>query len=300
MSHLLKATSLESQDTLISKQVEGIASYSDFNNQTSDNYTALVQNTNFLRTALLSHPVYTQVNDLVALRVFMESHIFAVWDFMTLVKTLQRRLTCVDIPWIPAKVASSARFINEIVLSEETDEVKPGYYISHFELYLLAMEEVGANCRPMQAFLECLHQGDIAEQALISLPIPATTKQFVLNTLSSVQGSTHEVAATLLFGREDIIPKMFSRLLEQVEQAKGVRCHAFRLYLERHMHLDEESHAPMGKKLLINLCENDVKKWEEAQRMTEQALRSRHTLWDGIEQAIYAAKSNVCFPAASG
>ena len=300
MSHILKVTSLENQDALISKQVEGIAAHSDPGNQTSERYTALVENTNFLRSALLSHPVYTQVNDLIALRIFMESHVFAVWDFMTLLKTLQRRLTCVEIPWIPAKVATSARFVNEIVLAEETDEVTPGYYSSHFELYLLAMEEVGADCRTMQAFLECLRQGDLAEQALISLPIPATTKQFVLNTLSSAQGSTHEVAATLLFGREDLIPKMFSRLLEQVEQAKGFRCNAFRLYLERHMHVDEESHAPLGKKLLINLCENDEKKWVEAQGVTEQALRSRYSLWDGIEQAIDAAKSDVCFPGTQG
>ncbi len=297
MSHFPKITSLKNQDFWF-KQIEDIASHSDFTSQTNDNYNALVKNTNRLRTALLSHSVYTLVNDLTALRIFMESHIFAVWDFMTLIKTLQQRLTCVDIPWIPANVATSARFVNEIVLSEETDEVKPGYYISHFELYLLAMEEIGANCQPMQTFLQCLRRGDMADQALLSLPIPLTTKQFVLNTLSSVQGSTHEVAATFLFGREDIIPKMFTRLLEQIEQAKGFRCHAFRLYLERHKHLDEQYHAPMGQQLLINLCGNDPQKWEEAQRVTEQALRSRYALWDGIEQAIYEAKSNVCIPAA--
>lgn len=294
MSHLPKLTSLKSQDSWF-QQVESITSHSDFSHQTSDHYTALVKNTNFLRTALLSHPVYSQVNDLTALRIFMESHIFAVWDFMTLIKTLQRRLTCVDTPWIPANFAASARFVNEIVLSEETDEVQPGYYISHFELYLLAMEEIGANCQPMQTLIQCLRQGDMAEQTLISLPIPLTTKQFVLNTFSSVQGSIHEVAATFLFGREDIIPKMFSQLLEQVEQTKGFRCNAFRLYLERHKHLDEEYHAPMGRKLLNNLCGNNAQKWEEAQRVTEQALRARYTLWNGIEQAIYEAKSNVCF-----
>lgn len=297
MSHLSEVNSFKSQDALL-KQVEGIASHSDSYQQTSDKYNVLVNNTNCLRTALLSHPVYTQVNDLIALRVFMESHIFAVWDFMSLIKTLQRRLTCVDIPWTPVNFTTSARFVNEIVLAEETDEVKPGYYISHFELYLLAMEEVGANCLPMQTFLQSLGRGDKPEQALVSLPIPATTKQFVLNTLSSIQSSTHEVAATFLFGREDIIPKMFTQLLEQVEQVKGCRCNAFRLYLERHKHLDEEYHAPMGKKLLIDLCGNDAQKWEEAQQMTEKSLQSRYTLWDGIEQAIYAAKSNVSFPGA--
>lgn len=261
-----------------------------------NHYATLVSNTNVARTRLLLHPVYAQVNDVQSLKVFMESHVFAVWDFMTLIKTLQRRITCIDVPWLPPQDATSARFVNDIVLAEETDEIKPGYYVSHFELYLMAMEEVGADCQPIKTFLEGLRQGHTPEQALAPLPIPATTKQFVLNTLTSAQGATHEVAATFLLGREDIIPKMFHRLLNQVEQSSGIYCHAFRLYLERHMHLDEEVHAPMGQKLLMNLCGDDTQKWQDAQRMTEQALQARHALWDGIDQAISKTRE-VCLSA---
>ncbi len=292
MSHLLKVNCLESAE---------VASVhpSAYNSLTLGHYTTLVSNTSTVRTRLLLHPVYAQINDVASLRIFMESHVFAVWDFMTLIKTLQRRVTCIEVPWLPPQDATSARFVNDIVLAEETDEVKPGYYISHFELYLLAMEEVGANCQPIKAFLEGLRQGYTSEQSLAALSIPATTKQFVLNTLESAQGSTHEVAATFLLGREDIIPRMFHRLLNQLEQSSGTYCHAFRLYLERHMHLDEECHAPMGQKLLMNLCSDDVQKWQDAQRITEQALQSRCTLWDGIGQAINATRE-VCLSASRG
>lgn len=251
-------------------------------------YASLLKQTDPLRAALLSHPVYTQINDLAALQLFMESHVFAVWDFMTLIKTLQQRLTCIDTPWLPPSDPIAARFVNEIVLAEESDEVSPGFYTSHFGLYLLVMEEVGANCQPIHDFIAALCRGIAPERALAPLPIPNNTKQFVLNTLHSAESSTYEVAAAFLLGREDVIPAMFRRLIIQVEQNRKFSCNAFRLYLNRHTDLDEESHAPMGQKLLKHLCATDRDKWEKARIITDRALQSRIMLWDGIAEAIAA------------
>jgi hypothetical protein len=285
MSYPVKVNGLESEKDAIEKGDGSL---------TFNYYNSLIENTNSLRGALLSHSIYNQVTDLASLRIFMELHIFAVWDFMTLIKTLQRRLTCVEVPWMPPQDATSARFVNDIVLGEETDEIQPGRYLSHFELYLLAMEEIGANTQSIHAFLQGLRRGYAPAQALAPLSIPATTKHFVLNTLHSAQRPTHEVAATFLLGREDIIPKMFHRLLGQLEQTSGIQCDAFRVYLERHMHLDEECHAPMGQKLLMNLCGEDAQKWQDAQRITEQALQCRYFLWNGIAEAIGTVQPDLC------
>lgn len=249
-------------------------------------YKQLISQIEPLQTSLLQHAIYRQISNLDALQMFMEFHVFAVWDFMTLVKSLQRHLTCIDLPWLPPTDIHSARLINDIVLAEETDEVAPGLYTSHFDLYLKAMREVGANTETIQVFIRLLRQGMPAEQALSDLPIHAHTKSFVLNTLSSSRGSIPEVAAAFLLGRETIIPSMFQRILNQLEPAHGLSCESFRLYLDRHIHLDEESHAPMGQKLLQNVCGTDPRKWQQALKSAQRSLMARHRLWDGAIEAM--------------
>ena len=251
-----------------------------------DPYVRLLERTSNWRTALLTHPVYQKVSNLASLRVFMESHIFAVWDFMTLLKTLQRGLTGIDLPWLPPQDIFSARLVNEIVLAEETDEVAPGHYLSHFHLYLKAMEEVGADTQLIGCFIDTLKKGIPAREALTLLPLLESTKSFVLHTLTAARGLTHEVAAVFLLGREDVIPKMFKQIIAQLRDSEGLSCDAFLLYLERHAELDEEQHAPMGQKLLKNLCGNDSLKWHQAFLAAKEALQVRKSLWDGITQSI--------------
>ncbi len=257
----------------------------------TNSYAQLMEQIEPLQATLLQHGVYRQVKDLSALRVFMEVHVFAVWDFMTLVKSLQRHLTCITLPWLPPTDIHSARLINDIVLAEETDEVAPGHYTSHFELYIQAMREVGANTEPIQTFIRLLREGVPAEQALAELPIHGYTKAFILNTLNSAAGSIPEAAAAFLLGRETVIPSMFRRILDQLEQTHGFTCESFRLYLDRHIHLDEESHAPMGQKLLQNVCGTDPEKWKQALKSAQKALIARYQLWDGTLEAIRELKA---------
>ena len=99
-----------------------------------------------LQQTLHSHKIYQAVNHQSKIKIFMEAHVFAVWDFMLLLKALQRNLTCVDRIWLPPVSRSTARFINEIVLGEETDMHPDGHsHASHFELYIEAMKEVKAD-----------------------------------------------------------------------------------------------------------------------------------------------------------
>ncbi|GAB4184530.1 MAG: DUF3050 domain-containing protein [Coleofasciculaceae cyanobacterium] len=250
-----------------------------------DLYARLMERISSLRNSLVNHPVYTQLRDLESLQIFMESHCFAVWDFMCLVKTLQARLTCVTTPWLPPSDIFSARLINDIVLAEETDEVSPGYYISHFDLYVAAMQEVGANVLHIDSFIHQLRQGKSVKAALNNAAIPGTTKAFVLSTIEATHQSTHEIAATFLLGREDVIPSMFRRILHSLGNS-GIECKHLSLYLERHTHLDEDVHGPMGEQLLRNLCGNDEKKWEQCTLAAQKALLARISLWDGLVSKI--------------
>jgi len=275
---------------------------------------------------LATHYIYTRVRDEQGLRVFMKNHVFAVWDFMTLTKSLQRTLTCVDTPWLPTDKPLAARMINEIVLGEETDEVFDGEYISHYTLYLRAMGEIGADPRPMLRFEQSLRGGRTPAEALAPLGICDATKQFVLHTLATAQGKPHEVAASLLLAREDLIPVMFDNVLKEMDKRasggvraaralRGVRDGAseatraalrpvlggpyhqflsqhpdpranFRIYLQRHVALDGEEHGPMGRAMLMELCGDDELMWEEATLAARGALEARIALWDGVLRAI--------------
>ncbi len=112
-----------------------------------------------LKAALLNHPVYHEIDCLESLHVFMEHHVFAVWDFMSLLKTLQRLVSCVDVPWLPGNDALGCRFINEIVVAEESDSDGQGGFASHFELYRRAMKQCGANTTVIDGFLNALREG---------------------------------------------------------------------------------------------------------------------------------------------
>jgi hypothetical protein len=239
-----------------------------------------------LNSALLSHPVYGLIADQRSLQLFMEAHVFAVWDFMALLKELQRRLTCVEVPWVPPTNPIAARLINEIVLGEETDEIAPGMYMSHFELYLAAMEEVDADTRPVRALARAVGHGLPVERALKPLPIPDATRGFVQKTLEMTKGSDHAVAAAFLLGREELIPDLFRKILEPASDDSRLECAWFRTYLERHIEVDEGEHGPMARRLLVSLCGNDETKWNDVERVAREALEARILLWNAAAQQI--------------
>ena len=51
--------------------------------------------------AVETHSLWSVITTPEALRVFMEHHVYCVWDFMSLLKSLQRQLTSIAIPWQP-------------------------------------------------------------------------------------------------------------------------------------------------------------------------------------------------------
>jgi hypothetical protein len=250
-----------------------------------------------LRLALLNHPIYVEVGSLSRLRKFMQMHVFAVWDFMSLVKRLQNELTSNNLPWIPPVSARIARFTNEVVLGEETDLGPDGKPISHFELYLRAMDEVGADTTEIRGFIAQLALGAPWQDVLEDLSIPSGVCDFVTNTLScALQGSVVEVAAAFFFGREDIIPEMFQRLLGLWGDAKAEVPH-FSYYLKRHIELDGDSHGPWAQEMLTTLAGQRESNWQKAASAAQRAIISRIQLWDNVHAWLQATgERRLCPP----
>ena len=202
---------------------------------------------------LENHPVYDAVNTVGDLQIFMLHHVYSVWDFMSLIKYLQATVAPARYPWTPQHDASVTRFINELVLEEESDVDADGVHTSHFELYLRAMQEIGADTTTVRTFIDLL-QRDGLTLALAEAEVPEPSRLFTLTTFSFIDsGEPHQVAAALALGREHIIPGMFRSILERM-QIDDRQAPIFHYYLNRHIHLDEDFHAPLSLRLLNSLC----------------------------------------------
>lgn len=235
-----------------------------------------------LREELLAHPIFATVDGLGRLREFTRWHAFAVWDFMTLLKRLQRDLTGVGHPWCPPARPELARFVNEIVLGEESDEDGRGGHASHFELYIEAMRDIDADTGPIESFVETVRAGSDPHGWLVRAPIPAEVRDFVSGNLElAARGGTHEVAAAFCFGREDPIPAMFGRIVQTIRR-EGLDVPRLVYYLQRHIDLDGDHHGPLARRMVTTLCEGHPANLESAAIAAEHALRARLRLWDGI------------------
>jgi hypothetical protein len=244
------------------------------------------------REKTLGHPIYDAIDDIDDVRVFMQSHVFAVWDFMSLLKRLQRDHTCVETPWLPIGDAATRRLVNQIVLGEESDLVE-GVVCSHFELYLSAMMEAGANTVPILSFIGLVAQGVDVSKALRSAGAPPAAARFVEATLETVvEGSGAEVAAVFAYTREELVPEMFLRILARL-QPHEAKLTCLSAYLERHIQLDSGEHFPLAEQLVDRLCGDDAAKRSSCDAAVQSGLLARAALWDGVHLEIEARRAHL-------
>ncbi|KPI25501.1 DUF3050 domain-containing protein [Streptomyces sp. NPDC054950] len=236
-----------------------------------------------VRKEVTAHPIYQRISSREHMAVFMAHHVFAVWDFMSLLKSLQRDLTCVDVPWVPRGSEVSRRLINDIVLVEESDELNGGF-TSHFELYRAGMAEADADTTRIDTFLALIGEGHDVPSALRVARVPAPAAEFVRTTFRIIADRPlHCRAAAFAFSREDLIPDMF----DQVIKEEGTdRFPLFRDYLARHIEVDGEEHTPMAMQMVADLCGTDDTRRQEAVETATLALEARIRLWDGITEAM--------------
>lgn len=236
-----------------------------------------------LRQQLIQHPVYTKLRTANHLAAFMEHHVYAVWDFMSLLKALQRSLTCVELPWLPVGSPETRFLINEIVLGEESDVNEQGKRLSHFELYLDAMKQAGCDRSALERFIgEVRNRKPVAESMAVA-GVPQAARDFVNTTFEVIgTGKASLMAAVFTFGREDLIPGMFMSFVSELNAQSPNRVSILKYYLERHIEVDGDHHSHLAYQMTEELCGDDAGLWNEAAVWVKKALQARIRLWDSI------------------
>ncbi len=235
-----------------------------------------------IRQQLTNHSLYAEMQTVQQLQQFTQWHVFAVWDFMSLLKSLQTSLTCTTAPWVPVGNADTRYLINEIVLGEESDVDAQGKRTSHFELYLQAMQQMGADTTLMEQLIAYLQNGVTVTDALHKLQMPDAIKNFVLHTFHIIQQPVHIQAAVFTFGREDLIPDMFIGIVKELSVSHAEKLSIFKYYLERHIEVDGDHHSHLAMEMVNTLCGTDADKWRGATIASYQALEKRKELWDAV------------------
>jgi hypothetical protein len=237
---------------------------------------------------LLEHSLYNKVKTIQDLQQFLECHVYAVWDFMSLLKALQHKLTCTTTPWFASTNPETRYLINEIVLAEESDLTYDGRRLSHFEMYVEAMIDCGANTAELDAFIQNVKDTKNVFIAIKQSTLHPKIKAFLDFTFRVIEeGKTHKIAAAFTFGREDLIPSMFTEILKNFQKnVPETDLSKLIYYFERHIELDADEHGPMAMQMINELCGDDSQKWMEVEETSQLALEKRMELWDAIEEKI--------------
>jgi hypothetical protein len=240
-----------------------------------------------LRQEIINHKVYSMINDIEDLKIFMQYHVFAVWDFMSLLKTLQNNLTCTSVPWFPVQSADTRFLINEIVVGEESDVDLHGVRKSHFELYLDGMEQSGASTLQILLFIDDLKLHGNIRQAYRVSKAPFQAREFVDFTFDIISSKKNYLqSAVFTFGREDLIPDMFLSVINTMHKNFPDEISIFKYYIERHIEVDGGHHSHLALQMTANLCGTNEQVWLEVEEAVVQSLKRRIGLWDGIYEQI--------------
>lgn len=239
------------------------------------------------RQQIIHHRVYSMINDIDDLKIFMQYHIYAVWDFMSLLKTLQNNLTCTTIPWFPKGSGDTRNLINEIVVGEESDVDSFGVRKSHFELYLDAMHQCNADTSKIDNFIQELKRSGDFHSAFEASDAPMEARDFVDYTFKIIGSEkAYLQSAIFTFGREDLIPGMFISLVNDIHNNFPNSISIFKYYLERHIEVDGDHHSHLALQMTSNLCGSNEDFWEEAEKASIESLQKRISLWDGVYKQI--------------
>ena len=240
---------------------------------------------NDLKQEIIAHPLFANKLEPRHICKFMESHIFAVWGFMSILKSLQKLITPNNLPWMPNKNTMNGlvNFVNEIILCEESDYIEGIGYISHFEIYLLAMKNMGARTDQLDKLTSIIADKGYNKKYLDDIDASDEVKSFLKHDMEvSMNGTLPEIVGAFTLGREKVIPNMFGYILPAIKET-STSGHLI-TYLERHIDIDGDRHGPLSMKLLDASC--DKNQLSLAYATAVKSLELRLLVWDKVHEDI--------------
>jgi hypothetical protein len=128
-----------------------------------------------------------------------------------------------------------------------------------------------------------IQSGQSIEKAIENSALPQKVKMFLAYTFEVAQDAPlHVKAAVFTFGREDLIPDMFTEILHKIYAEHPNLVSTFKYYIERHIEVDGGHHSHLALEMVAELCGEDTAKWEQAAAASLKALEMRSLLWDAI------------------
>jgi hypothetical protein len=155
-------------------------------------------------------------------------------------------------------------------------------------MYLDAMKECGATTQPVLDFLEQVASTKNVFVAIKNANLPEEVKDFLHFSFTIIEtGQPHKIASAFTFGREDLIPNMFTEIVKSFQKNfPETNVSKLIYYFERHIELDADEHGPMAMKMIDYLCGDDNKKWQDVEQVAQEALQKRIELWNAIEHLV--------------
>jgi hypothetical protein len=240
-----------------------------------------------LRNEIVNHPLFKEIKNIEQIGVFMQHHVYAVWDFMSILKSLQNQLTETNVPWFPKGSPNTRFLINEIVVGEESDIDADGIRKSHFEMYLDAMKQTNTDTQPIYTFCDNLQQSKDRQESFKLANTPLSAQSFVNFSFETIETNKDYLqAAIFTFGREDLIPTMFYSLVSELNDRFPNTISKLKYYLDRHIEVDGDHHSHLAIDMVEELCGDDQSKWDECLTYVIRSLEQRKNLWDGVLEAI--------------
>ena len=235
--------------------------------------------------AAADHSVYSRLTTLPAFQKFMTYQVWCVWDFMCLAKSVQIGIGCYSVPWIPPKNPSLVSLMGEIIRGEESDVGPGGEEASHFEIFIQAMDECGAESTKIKAFIDHVGAGTEVLSAMRAVDAPPAAQAFVSQTLAFCSSSIAARIGAFSLGREELVPRMLSTLINRLDPSQK-RFKTFDWYLRRHISLDATNHAPKIAEIFRQFVGSDPALREEGLEAGLAAIRARCTYLDALEEQI--------------